>query len=319
MTATDTAMPVERDEKAREVTVTRRSIPVSRDRTLLVRSVTPGDVAGLAALYESLDDDDRHLRFFCAYRPTAEFIEGLVELRPREARVVAQLIETGGSRLVAEAGYSLLANGNGEFAMVVARDWRGWLGPYLLDLVLDLASANDVPNLEAEVLAMNRNMLTLLQARGCAFLDHESWNEFRLMVATGREGLTWPPEDDRPRVLVETPSGRWPLEHAATTAGLHVITCAGPGHNPECPVLNGRECQLVACADAIVVRSQPGDQDWETLTRSHSVIHPDVPVVVESTGGQPQPAALEDIRLPASFHFYVRTTPRTAPPDAQHQ
>ena len=36
-------------------------------------------------------------------------------------------------RIVAEAGYALLPDGNGDFALTVAAGWRGWLGPYLPD------------------------------------------------------------------------------------------------------------------------------------------------------------------------------------------
>src|SRR5690349_7640106 len=128
-----------------------RSVPVGRGRTVIVRHVESNDAGALYRLYDELDADDRYLRFFCAYRPDDAFIGKLANPGPREARVVAELVESGHRRLVAEAGYSLLENGNGEFAMVVARDWRGWLGPYLLDLVIDIAGANHVPNLEAEV------------------------------------------------------------------------------------------------------------------------------------------------------------------------
>ena len=210
------------------------------------------------------------------------------------AGLVAALAMGG---LVAEAGYSLLGNGNGEFAMAVERDWRGWLGPYLLDLVIDLASANEVPNLEAEVLAMNRTMVAMLRSHGCAVLEHDGWNGYRMMIGTGRKGLSWPADDDRPRVLVETPTARWSLEQAAKAAGMQVITCGGPGQNPSCPVLNGRECGLVACADTIVVRSRPGDRNWEMLTRNHSSSHPDIPVVVETSGRQPPSDALENVRV----------------------
>jgi hypothetical protein len=299
--------PQQRDE-SRPVTVTPRSIPVSHGRTIVVRSVTPQDETGLAELYDGLDDGDRYLRFFCAYRPSLEFIQNLANPGRREARVVAELIEPTAKRLVAEAGYSLLADGNGEFAMVVAREWRGWLGPYLLDLVVDLAAANHVPNLEAEVLAMNTTMLALLRARGCAFLGHDGWNEYHMMIGTGHEGPSWPAGHDRPRVLVETPGGHWPLEDSAEAAGMQVITCAGPGQNPSCPVLNGRECPLVACADAIVVGNRPGDPTWETLTRSHSDTHPDIPVIVDPTGDHTQVTPLEDIRVPALFHFYLQTS-----------
>jgi hypothetical protein len=275
---------------------------------MVVRPVRPQDDAGLAEFYDGLDAGDRYLRFFCAYRPPLEFIQGLANPGTREARVVAELVEPSGRRLVAEAGYSLLADGNGELAMVVARDWRGWLGPYLLDLVVDLAAANRVPNLEAEVLAMDTTMLALLRARGCAFLGHDGWNEYHMIVGTGREGPSWPTRHDRPRVLVETPGGRWPLEESAEATGMQVITCGGPGQNPSCPVLNGRECALVACADAIVVRTRPGDPTWETLARSHSASHPDIPVIVESSGDDAQASTLEDIRVPALIHFYLQTS-----------
>ena len=43
-------------------------------------------------------------------------------------------------RLVAEAGYALLPDGNGEFALTVAAGWRGWLGPYLLDAIVTAAA-----------------------------------------------------------------------------------------------------------------------------------------------------------------------------------
>ena len=135
------------------------------------RHVASTDEAGLYQLYDGLNADDRYLRFFCGYRPTDEFFDKLANPRPGDARVVAELVD-GHKQLIAEAGYSLLDNGNGEFAMVVARDWRGWLGPYLLDVVIDIAAANHVPNLEAEVLAANRTMLALLRARGSAFLEH---------------------------------------------------------------------------------------------------------------------------------------------------
>jgi hypothetical protein len=286
-----------------------RTIAMTGGRTLVVRPVTPDDADGLFQLYDALDVAERYLRFFCACRPSREFIDGLVNPGPREARVVVELHEAGSTGLVAEAGYSLLGNGNGEFAMAVERDWRGWLGPYLLDLVIDLASANEVPNLEAEVLAMNRTMVAMLRSHGCAVLEHDGWNGYRMMIGTGRKGLSWPADDDRPRVLVETPTARWSLEQAAKAAGMQVITCGGPGQNPSCPVLNGRECGLVACADTIVVRSRPGDRNWEMLTRNHSSSHPDIPVVVETSGRQPPSDALENVRVPAFVHFYLRTSP----------
>jgi hypothetical protein len=205
----------------------------------------------------------------------------------------------------------MLANGNGEFAMVVAKDWRGWLGPYLLDVVVELAAQNGVPNLEAEVLAVNAAMLALLRARGCVFLRHDGWGELRTMVGTGRDGPTWPGGDDRPRVLVETPGGRWPLEDAADAVGLRVITCAGPTQNGSCPLLLGHDCPLVAMADAIVVRDAPNDPSWDRVVESHALSHPDIPVVIERSGNDPLAVTVDDVRLPAFFHFYLQAARRS--------
>jgi hypothetical protein len=261
----------------------------------------------LSDLYEQLDPGDRYLRFFSAYRPSVEFIQSLADPKPREARVVAELAEHGGSRLVAEAGYSMLANGNGEFAMVVAKEWRGWLGPYLLDVVLDLAERNGVPNLEAEILATNHRMLAIMQARGCVVLNHDSWNELRMMVGTGPHGPTWSGVDDRPRVLVETPGGRWPLEDAADAAGLRVFTCGGPTHGRACPMLSGHECDLAARADAIVVRNARNDPRLECLRDQHSELHPDVPVIVDGADDLAI-RAIDDVSIPAFIHFYLSTS-----------
>lgn len=56
----------------------------------------------------------------------------------------------GGARIVGEASYELLPNGAGELAITVAADQRGWIGPYLLDAMVEAAAAGGVPNVEAD-------------------------------------------------------------------------------------------------------------------------------------------------------------------------
>ena len=64
------------------------------------------------------------------------------------------------------AGYALLANGNGELGITTAAAWRGWLGPYLLDLLVEVAHAEGVPNIEADVrLDVTRAFWSLVVAR----------------------------------------------------------------------------------------------------------------------------------------------------------
>jgi hypothetical protein len=85
------------------------------------------------------------------------------------ATVGADTAGADAGRIVGEANYVPLANGDGELGMVVAADQRGWLGPYMLDALVD-AAAHGVPNLEAAVLVTNRSMLTLVRSRGYATL-----------------------------------------------------------------------------------------------------------------------------------------------------
>jgi hypothetical protein len=284
-----------------------RTIPNAHGGPIIVRSVRPGDEAALGGLYEGLDADDRYRRFLCIYRPQPEFFEQLANPGPREARVVAQLSGPTGPQLVGEAGYTLLANGNGEFAMVVERDWRGRLGSHLLDGVVELAAAHGVPNLEAEVLAANTSMLALLRARGCVVVDRDGWNEYRMMVGTGDDGPTWGEDLEHPRVLVEASGGRWPLEGQARSAGLRVITCYGPVQNPLCPELSGRRCPLAGAADVIVVRSLAGDRRWADMTSAHTRLHPDVTVVLDDRAM----TTLDDVRIPGSIHFHLQTLPKS--------
>ena len=307
----------EPDPSRSDACPTSRAIPMSNGRLILVRPVRSQDEADLSDLYDGLDIGDRYLRFFSAYRPTRDFIHKLANPAPREARAVAELNEPGGRRLVGEAGYSLLTNGNGELEMVVARDWRGWLGPYLLDVVIEFAAGNGVPNLEAEVLARNTSMVAALRAHGCVRLGHAGWNECRLMVGTGRQGPTWSDADDRPHVLVETSVGRWPLEDAAECAGMRVITCGGPTGDHSCPVVSGHECALVTGADAIVVRNASPKPIWKTLKRNHTCSHPDIPVLIDPLGDHSRAMTIDDVRVPAFLHFHLQTASRSGTPDSR--
>jgi len=91
----------------------------------------------------------------------------------RGARMVAELVSPLGTRIIGEAGYNRLANGNGELSMLVARRWRCWLGPLLLHELITRAAATGVPNLEADVATANEPMLTLLHETGAVVMTHD--------------------------------------------------------------------------------------------------------------------------------------------------
>ena len=243
------------------------------------------DIAGLTALYETLDDEARHRRFFSIYHPPDSFFEKLVTIRERGGLGLVAVVrdQDGVERVVGEAGYEPLANGDGELGITVDRSWRGWLGPYLLDALLEAAAVEDVPNLEADVLCSNLAMLTMLRCRGYALMPRDDWTVVRLLVRTGGRGTpSWPGPHEAPRLLVEGSGGHWRGVATAEEAGVQVLGCAGPDAPPgDCPVLRGEPCPLVQEADAIMV-SHPGDSEaWEALREAHARLHPGLPVVVD--------------------------------------
>jgi hypothetical protein len=161
------------------------TIGLSGGRTLTVRAVTPADVDGLEALFNGLSDEDRYLRFFSFSHPKRKFLERMArEAQEGGYRLVA-VVSGKEDTLVAEAGYALLPDGNGEFALTVATAWRGWLGPYLLDALVAAATARGIPNLQADILTNNTRMLALVAERGYVVLSREV-SELRIAIDAAR-------------------------------------------------------------------------------------------------------------------------------------
>lgn len=262
-----------------------RCIDLGPRGRLEIRPVRADDLQGITALYDALDARDRHLRFFCAYRPPSSWFDSLVDVDPAGGRrLVVEHVDNERREIVAEAGYVRLPNGNGDFAIVVDKHWRGWLGTYLLGELVAEAAAHGVPNLEADVLTTNGPMLSVLRRRGAVVVEHDGWSTIRLRIGTTGSTPTWAGSAAGRRVLVESPGGRWPAEDAARDAGLDVLTCPGPGPNHPCPVLEGGTCPLVDDADVVVVRSPPGDDRWAALLAAHRERHPHLAVVLEELG-----------------------------------
>jgi hypothetical protein len=247
--------------------------------------VRPEDDIALAALYESLDVDDRYARFASAFHPRPAFYAALTTVGERGgARLVAAFVAhpSEEDRIIGEAGYSLLHNGDGELEMTVERGARSWLGPYLLDALVETAAASGVPNLEADVPTVDHPMLAWLRSRGSVAMEHDGWRRVRLLIGTSGPLATWPGGHERPRLLVECAGGRWRAEDVARAAGLDVLVCPGPAHDERrCPVQEGEPCPLAAGADFIVVADPCGDERWRTLVAGHGTVHPDIPVVTQ--------------------------------------
>jgi hypothetical protein len=182
--------------------------------------------------------------------------------------------------IVADAWYSMLPNGNAEFAITVAKPWRGGLGTALLDELREVAAANGVPNLEAEVMLRNRPMLSLARRLGCVRLADDGAS-VRVEIPARGAVPSWPPKGRHPRVLVEGRTG-WHAQDAAMRRGMEVAVCAGPaGRHVPCPLLNGGTCPLVEGADAIVVSLGSHDESLDELVRMHRLAEVAHPLVVE--------------------------------------
>jgi GNAT superfamily N-acetyltransferase len=266
--------------------IDRRTITLPRGDTLVIRAVTPADKDRLKALYAGLDQRDTYRRFFSVFRPRDAFFERMAAPEERGGfglvAAVAGVAPGDDDRIVAEAGYTLLPDGDGELAITVAAAWRGWLGPYLLDALLEAAAARGVANLQADVLVTNGPMLALIRSRGYATVDHPDGTLVRVTIGAAARTPDWPPVRDRPRVLVEAPGGRWHAEANARAAGLQVIVCPGPGATrSRCPALEGDACPLAAGADVVVISHPLPDDRWVALPEAHRAVHSGVPVCVE--------------------------------------
>ena len=280
-------------------TVAERVVPLPCGRSLLVRRATLDDVDGLLALYGDLSAEDCHARFFSGYRPTRAFLERWVRRNDEGGLVLVG--EAADGAIVADVGYVLLPNGDGEFAISVAPHWRGWLGAYLLDLLAEEAAARGVPNLEAQILTTNRPMRALISRRGHAVTGHDGWSVVDVVIGTRGTVPSWPGARDRPRLLVEGAGGHWHAEEEAKKAGYQVVTCPGPAarEGRPCPLLSGGSCPLVDGADALVVALPTSDPRAAALLAAHRAAS-GRPVVDERAGARPR--VIEELGLELPKH-----------------
>lgn len=157
------------------------TVLLSGGRALTVRTIDEADVEGLNALFEGLSGDDRYRRFFGFSHPGRRFLEQMTRAAEEGGYRLVAVVSGAEDKIVAEAGYAMLPDGDGEFALTIAAGWRGWLGPYLLDALVTAAAARGVPNLQADILLENAQMLALVASRGYATLGRQS-SEVRVAI-----------------------------------------------------------------------------------------------------------------------------------------
>lgn len=264
----------------------RDDLPIRLDRgttVAVLRWATPADVPALRDLYGRLGPTDRYRRFFSGGLPSTSTLERWVT---GDGNLVVVVEDDG--RIVADAGVARSSGRRYELGLAVDPDRRGWLGPYLLDLVLRLAGDAGADAVVADVLATNGPMLGLLASRGVAVAPSGDPAVVRLLLGTASVVPGWDTSpDDRPRVLLELGTGGGAAAAALEQAGYAVVSCRGPAamarsaRHWRCPVLDGEECPLVNGADVVVAPADSRDRPaaeaavLEDLPR----LHPHVLVV----------------------------------------
>ena len=152
-------------------------------RAVTVRTVTQADVDGLDALFQGLSDDDRYHRFFSLCHPARTFLEQMTRAADEGGYRLVAAASGAQDALVAEAGYAILPDGDGEFALTVAPAWRGRrLGRHLLDAIVAAAVARGVPNLQADILLGNAPMLALVRDRAYITLHRDEFSDIRIAI-----------------------------------------------------------------------------------------------------------------------------------------
>lgn len=253
-------------------------IEMADGRTMVIRPASADDAVAIVELYRDLPMPDRHRRFFGAFTPREEWCREWATAADRGGFTVLAIVD---GTVVGDAGYAMRDDGDGDLAVTVAEGWRGWLGSYLLDVLVRHAAEHGIRNLQAEVLLENRPMLSLLRHSDPVALEHDD-GVIRLSIGTSGPSPAWPPGERRRKVLVEVPGRRWSGERAAGSADLAVAMCAGPDarRRHECPVLAGGTCDLAQDADVIVVLLDPDDDVSHRLVESHRRNSPGTPVFV---------------------------------------
>jgi RimJ/RimL family protein N-acetyltransferase len=259
-----------------------RELETATGDRLLVREIRPSDLAAVVGLYERLDQDDVYRRFFTGSRPREEYFERLTHIAERggcSIVVIDLATPPEAPRIVAEASVEPLGNGNGEIAVTVDPEWRGWMGPFLLGELRHLAASRGIANLEAEMLAGNRPMRALTHRCGEVVVPHRDWQTVRVVVASDGNAPGWP-VSERPKVLVELQALSVEALADLVAGGYEVLACTGrhDATAPPCPMSAGHDCPVARDADVIVVAVTDGDERHR-LIREHRQRHPEVPVV----------------------------------------
>jgi acetyl coenzyme A synthetase (ADP forming)-like protein len=134
--------------------------------TVRIRAMQPSDDKLLLALFESLSEESRWLRFLSLAKGTALAAEARRETNLD--RTVGLLAFSGSDeRVVGHAFYAGIDESRAEVAFAIADDFqRRGLGTLLLGQLADIAAGDGIETFEAEVAAANQTMLNVFRESG---------------------------------------------------------------------------------------------------------------------------------------------------------
>jgi acetate---CoA ligase (ADP-forming) len=145
----------------------RKGDVVLRDgSTVRVRPMCPQDDRALLTLFQSLSEESRWLRFLSLAKGAALAAEAHRETNlDRTFGLMA--LSGAEERVVGHAFYAGIDDQRAEVAFTIADDFqRRGLGTILLGQLADVAAANGIQTLEAEVAAANHAMLNVFRESG---------------------------------------------------------------------------------------------------------------------------------------------------------
>ena len=138
-------------------------------RTLHIRPVTADDAERLVDLHARCSEQARYFRFHAAKpRLRAAEAEYLAGVGTRAgAALVATAVEDGEERIVADARFDIVGDGDAEAAVLLRDDVTGrGLGTILVDRLLELAAGAGLRRVLFDILPENRAMLALARRVG---------------------------------------------------------------------------------------------------------------------------------------------------------
>ena len=229
---------------------------------LAVRFVQPSDAEPLRGLYERLDVDATYRRFLTQELPPPGVFERLVAISDRHGCSLV-VVDVATGLIVAEADFELLRNGNGEIAITASHPWRGWMGPFLLALLCQVADARGVPNFEAEILSTDRAPGPVAEAHAGAPIAAQHPQTVRVAFST-RNAAPRIAGDQRPSDLVEMRASAFEAIARMAVGGYDVAACLQRDQAHGCRLECDAACPLVKSAELVVVAG-PGDDGGDVL------------------------------------------------------